>query len=40
MFGMSQNRLKDANAAIDQQATAAIMGGVGNIGGVFMNDYG
>jgi|TARA_R100000081_G_scaffold20862_1_gene8960 hypothetical protein len=39
MFGMSQNRLKDANAAIDQQ-NAAIMGGIGNIGGVFMNDMG
>ena len=39
MFGMSQNRLKDANAA-RQQATAAIMGGVGNLGGVFMNDLG
>ena len=39
MFGMSQNRLKDANAA-RQQATAAIMGGVGNLGGVFMNDMG
>ena len=39
MFGMSQDRLKDANAARDQ-ATQAILGGVGNIGGVFMNDMG
>lgn len=39
MFGMSQNRVKDANAAIDQQ-NAAIMGGVGNLAGVGMNDLG
>ena len=39
MLGMSQNRVKDANAA-RQQATQAIMGGVGQIGAMGMNDLG
>ena len=39
MYGQSQNRVKDANAAIDQQ-NAAIMGGVGELGGIGMNHLG
>jgi hypothetical protein len=39
MLGMSQNRVKDANAARDQ-ATQAILGGVGQIGAMGMNDLG
>jgi hypothetical protein len=39
MYGQSQNRVKDANAAMDQQK-AAIMGGVGQLAGIGMNDLG